>query len=101
MLLTSFAVPRLLKQVLSQLGFYELTDDAERDMNALEPLLNLPNLFEPPDPEDDDGFPGDSFAWRRVLRREEDPLNASMATLKSSFVNGKDTGTGRSGDDQR
>ncbi len=72
LLLTSFAVPRLLKQVLSKLGFYELTDDDERDMNALELLLNLPNLFEPPDPEDDDGFPGDNFAWRRVLRREED-----------------------------
>ena len=57
---------------MSRLGLYELTDDDERDMNALEPLLNLPNLFEPPDPEEDDGFPGDNFAWRRVLRREED-----------------------------
>ena len=72
LLLTSFAIPGLVKQCLSKLGLYELTDDDERDMNALEPLLNLANVFAPPDPEDDEGFPGENHAWRRVLRREED-----------------------------
>ena len=68
LLLTSFAVPVLVKRVLSGMGLYEPTDDDERDINALEPLLNLLDVFSAPDPEDDD----EGYAWRRVLRREKD-----------------------------
>ena len=73
LLLTSFAIPRLVKQVLSQLDLYEPTDEDKRDTNALEPLLNLSNVFARSAPDDDDdGFPNENYAWRRVLRREED-----------------------------
>ena len=73
LLLTSFAVSRLVKRVLSKMGLYAPTDEDERDINALEPLLNLPNVFAELDPTDDEnGFAADDFAWRRVLRREDD-----------------------------
>lgn len=73
LLLTSFIVPRLVKWALSRMGLYELTEDDERDINALEPLLNLPDVFAAPDPEDDEeGCEDEDYAWRRVLRREED-----------------------------
>ena len=63
LLLTSFTVPRLVKRVLSRMGLYEPTDDDERDINALEPLLNLPDVFARVD---------EDYAWRRVLQRETD-----------------------------
>ena len=73
LLLTSFAIPRLVKQILSQLDLYEPTDEDQRDINALEPLLNLPDVFAPPDFDDDeDGFLGEDYAWLRVLRCEGD-----------------------------
>lgn len=73
LLLTSFAIPRLVKQVLSQLDLYDLTDADERDINALEPLLNLPDILARIDREyDEDGFPGEHYEWQRVLRREKD-----------------------------
>ena len=73
LLLTSFTVPLLVKQVLSAMEVYALTDEDERDINALEPLLNLPDVFAPPCPEDDEaGFPREDYAWRSVLRREQD-----------------------------
>ena len=72
LLLTSFTVPLLVKQVLSAMEVYPLTDEDERDINALEPLLNLPDVFAPPCPEDDEaGFPREDYAWRSVLRREQ------------------------------
>lgn len=71
LLLSSFAIPRLVKQVLSKMDLYAPTDEDERDINALEPLLNLPSVFAELDPNDDeDGFPNAKFAWQRVLRRE-------------------------------
>ena len=71
LLLTSFIVPLLVKQVLSEMDVYTLTDEDERDINALEPLLNLPDVFAPPCPEDDEvGFPSEDYTWRSVLRRE-------------------------------
>ena len=73
LLLTSFTVPRLVKQVLSKKDVYTLTDEDERDINTLEPLLNLPDVFAPPCSEDDEeDFLGKDYAWRSVLRREED-----------------------------
>ena len=73
LLLTSFTVPRLVKRFLSENDVYTLTAEDERDINAFEPLLNLPDVFAPPCPEDDkEGFPGEDYAWRSVLRREED-----------------------------
>lgn len=73
LLLTSFAVPRLVKQVLSKMDLYQLTDEDDRAINALEHLLNLPDVFGPPDPDDDeDGLLSEDYAWRRVLRREKD-----------------------------
>ena len=69
LLLTAFTVPMLVKQVLSGMGCYEPTDDDKRDIDALEPLLNLPDLF----PQDDEEHClGEDYAWQRVLRREED-----------------------------
>ena len=73
LLLTSFTVPRLVKQVLSKKDVYTLTDQDERDINALEPLLNLPDVFALPCPEDDEvGFPSEDYAWQSVRRREQD-----------------------------
>ena len=73
LLLTSFAVPLLGKQVLSGLALYKATDDDERDIDALEPLLNLPDVFAKSGPEDgEEGCLDEEYAWRRVLRREED-----------------------------
>ena len=90
LLLTSFTVPRLVKRVLSEMGLYELTDD-ERDINALEPLLNLSHLFA----EDEEGRGlGDDYAWRRVLRRETDRQIAQLIERhwdRHHQVNGIDT----------
>lgn len=73
LLLTSFAVPLLVKRVLSGLGLYEATDEDEQDIDSLEPLLNLPDVFAKSGPEDHEmGCPDEKHAWRRVLRREED-----------------------------
>ena len=73
LLLTSFIVPLLVKQVLSEMDVYTLTDEDERDINALEPLLNLPDVFAPRCPEDDEvGFPSEDYAWQSVRRREQD-----------------------------
>ncbi len=73
LLLTSFTVPRLVKRVLSRLGLYDATDDDERDIDALEPLLNLPDVFAKSEPEEDEVVDADEdYAWRRVLRREKD-----------------------------
>ena len=69
LLLTAFTVPSLVKQVLSGMGCYEPTDDDKRDIDALEPLLNLPDLFAE---DDDERCLGEDYAWRRVLRREKD-----------------------------
>ncbi len=69
LLLTAFTVPRLVKRVLSRMDLYQLTDDDERDINALELLLNLPDLF-PKEHEESD--PGEGNPWQRVLRREKD-----------------------------
>ena len=69
LLLTSFTVPMLVKQVLSGMGLYEPTDYDKRDINALEPLLNLPDLFAE---DDEEGCLGEDYAWLRVLRREKD-----------------------------
>ena len=72
LLLTSFAVPRLVKRVLSGLGLYEATDDDEGDINALELLLNLPDVFATPNREDDEGGSvNEGHAWRRVVHREK------------------------------
>ena len=68
LLLTSFTVPVLVKRVLSGMGVYELTDDDERDINALEPLLNLPNLFERTrSVGDGESRSTEEFAWQHVL----------------------------------
>lgn len=49
------------------------TDPDERNIDALETLLNLPDVFATSDPEDDGEDDADeNYAWRRVLRREED-----------------------------
>ena len=73
LLLTSFAIPRLVKQVLSKMYLYELADEDERDINALEALLNLPDVFAVLQPEDDEAdVPDEDYAWRQVLRREAD-----------------------------
>ena len=73
LLLASFAVPRLVKQVLSEMRLYDLTDEDERDINAFEPLLNLPDVFEASRAEDDEADSLDEeHAWRLVLRREGD-----------------------------
>lgn len=71
LLLTSFAVPRLVKQVLSEMRLYELTEKDKGDINALEGLLNLPDVFAVRGPEDDEAdFQSEDSAWRQVLRRE-------------------------------
>ena len=73
LLLTSFTVPRLVKRVLSRLGLYEPTDDDEGEINALEPLLNLPDGFAAADLEDDEGgYFDEDHAWLRVVRREKE-----------------------------
>ena len=55
------------------MGIYEPTEDDERDINSLEPLLNLPDVFAAADPEDDEeGCVDEGYAWRWVLRREKD-----------------------------
>ena len=73
LLLTSFTVPRLVKRVLSRMGLYEPTDADEGDINALEPLLNLPDAFAAADLEDDEGGCVDEdHAWPGVLRREKE-----------------------------
>ena len=73
LLLSSFTVPKLIKRVLSRLGLYEPTDDDEGEINALEPLLNLPDVFAAPDLEDDGGgYLDEDHAWLRVVRRERE-----------------------------
>jgi len=73
LLLASFALPRLVKQVLSEMRLYDLTYEDERDINAFEPLLNLPDVFEASGAEDDEADSADEeHAWRLVLRREGD-----------------------------
>ena len=68
LLLTAFTVPRLVKQVLSRMDLYEPTEDDERDINALEPLLNLPNLFERTrSMGDGESRATKGFAWQHVL----------------------------------
>ena len=74
LLLTSFAVPRLIKQVLAARGLYELTAKDQRDINALESLLNLSDIFAKVCSDDGEGFPEEEFAWRRVLQNEGDDL---------------------------
>lgn len=95
LLLTSFTVPMLVKRVLSGMGLYELTDDDERDINALEPLLNLPDVFAAPDPEDDEeGCVDEDYVWRRVLQREEDGQLVQLIERhwdRDRQVNGIDT----------
>ena len=63
LLLTSFTVPRLVKQILSRLGLYELTKEDTRDIDTFESLLNLPDLFE----RVGDSRSTEQFAWQRVL----------------------------------
>ncbi len=72
LLLTSFAVPRLVKRVLSKLRLYAPTDGDERDISTLEPLLNLPNVFAEFDSDDENDFAAEDFAWRHVLQQEDD-----------------------------
>lgn len=67
LLLTSFAIPRLVKRILTDMDLYELTDDDHGDINALEPLLNLPDVFAKSDPDEEE-----QFEWRRVLAAEHD-----------------------------
>jgi len=68
LLLTSFAVPRLVKQVLSRLDLYKLTKEDTRDIDIFESLINLPDLFRPPDSIRDGGSHATArFAWQRVL----------------------------------
>ena len=75
LLLTSFAVPRLVKHVLSARDLYELTAKDQRDINALESLLNLPDIFAKVCSEvDGEGFQDEEFAWRRVLQDEDDDM---------------------------
>ena len=73
LLLTSFTIPLLVKQALSDIGLYEMTDRDQRDINVLEPLLNLPDIFAAASSEDDQAdFPDEDFAWRRVVRQEDE-----------------------------
>ena len=61
---------------------------------ALEPLLSLPGVFEAPDPEDDEGRVDEGYAWRRVLRREEDRQIVQLIERhwdRDRQVNGIDT----------
>lgn len=68
LLLTSFAVPRLVKQVLSGLDLYELTEKDTRDIDAFESLLNLPDLFGPPcSTRDGESRSTGEYAWQHVL----------------------------------
>ena len=74
LLLTSFTIPLLVKQVLSDIGLYEMTDRDQRDTNVLEPLLNLPGIFAAASSEEDqaDDSPDQDFAWRQVVRQEDE-----------------------------
>ncbi len=67
LLLTSFVVPRLVKRVLQGIGLYGATDYDEGDINALEPLLNLEDVFAESGPRADE-----DSEWRRVLREVND-----------------------------
>lgn len=62
LLLTSFVIPQLVKQLLSEKGAYTLKDDDKGNINALESLLNLPDVLARDDEQHD--------TWRSVLRRE-------------------------------
>ncbi|MXW67395.1 MAG: hypothetical protein F4Z72_10400 [Gemmatimonadales bacterium] len=68
LLLASFAIPRLVKQVLSGVGLYTLTGDDRRDLDAFELLLNLPDLTGPPgSAREHESRSTESVAWQRVL----------------------------------
>ena len=67
LLVTSFAVPRLVKQVLSGLDLYELTEQDTRDIDAFESLLNLQDLFGPPCSTREERHSTGEFAWQQVL----------------------------------
>lgn len=76
LLLTSFAVPQLVKNRLSNMRVYDLTHKDKRDINAFERLLNLPDLFGRSGPENGEPWRqrGD-WAWRSVLEDEDDRLS--------------------------
>ncbi|MDE0394249.1 MAG: hypothetical protein OYK82_05670 [Gammaproteobacteria bacterium] len=73
LLFTSFTIPLLVKQALSDVGLYGMTDRDQRDINVLEPLLNLPDIFAAASSEEDQAdFPDEDFAWRQVVRQEDE-----------------------------
>jgi len=67
LLLTSFAVPRLVKQVLSGLGFYEPTASDTRDLDVFESLLNLPDVLGRASSTNDVAGSSEGFEWQRLL----------------------------------
>lgn len=57
MVLAAYIFPLLIKAVLSQAGFYQLTDDDEVDIFTFDYLLNLNGLFRLLNPEDPNSHP--------------------------------------------
>ena len=49
------------------MDLYELTDDDQGDINALEPLLNLPDVLAERDPDEEE-----QLGWQQVLAEEHD-----------------------------
>ena len=91
LLLTSFAVPRLVKRVLSGLDLYEMTENDTRDIDAFESLLNLPDLFERSHSErDEEGRVSREFAWQHVLPSCRS-LQYVLEQLGSLVVSSSDT----------
>lgn len=73
LLFTSFTIPLLVKQALSDVGLYGMTDRDQRDINVLEPLLNLPDILAAASSEEDQAdSPDEDFAWRQVVRQEDE-----------------------------
>lgn len=57
MVLAAYIFPLLIKAILAQAGFYQLTDDDEADIFTFDYLLNLNGLFRLLDPEDPNSHP--------------------------------------------
>ena len=68
LLLTSFAIPRLVKRILSDMNLYELTDDDAHDIDIFEDVLNLPDVFARADPDQDPMCLGHKIdAWQQLV----------------------------------
>lgn len=76
LLLTSFAVPRLVKRILSCEGHYKPTELDGHDIDVFEHLLNREDLFARADPAQDVmGLGPQTYGWNQLVpRREHRPL---------------------------